>query len=1212
MAVAVLFFLVGLSAVMATHQELSRYCLLSNPINERRSGICTANDVRIAQIVLVGAPRSCVVGDKVSITMKANFVATANARYDVGSYIALDGGDAYTGECYGYTLHNVTTGVPPVNVGSLAGNSDGPFAEKEGSDADLCGDLDQGDDVWQTIRNVTFVCRDVNSDGVADVGTCLSWDINTKNRCTDINTALLGTNSKCNCGSVNVLGLNVCSTAQLQCRGTSGVINDAPCEPVHSSRVIITSSSSSTQFPPSAVLYANMYLDFQTIDQHLAFEWFNQTDINSANLDTRFFNSVNTVIREDIEYPCTTTARTLCGGGCRSIFRSNVIPRLFREASDTATSCPNLGTISTALTAASFTCFAKALTATSPKESVSIIFAKGGVIGGALTKEGTIWELFQVNGTRGAVLASPINPSTPRSWNSPFNLRPVQQTTFYDFNKLNTVTGCSGTIPCPDATHVAFAVDEQTSVDALGFSTSVKGLLKDTVYGFSSPAAQFGIGWSNGNGATSTSSIVLTAPSLLIGDKTSLSNFIAARVQFRGTTDFAHLIQTTINTYWPTAPSATSPPRKLVVFVGGADSPVHGISWATVQALYISRGVTVFVEAFGSGAGQTALIANIAPNPNLVYSWANANLLSSDYGFLWRKLCPGTTPLCPCGGFCECSSGASCTCPASCNSNDACRPATCTNGATGCVADPGAALQCTGSNKCKIYAPCVDSEPNAPTGNASCPTPVDVVCPVSPDPCFSYTCDPSVGCTLVPKTCPASDGCNSFRCNSSNAGKCEAFSVKNCDDGNRCTVDSCTAGVCSNVAATATQLQAICPVGSCQTATCVNNVCTVTGVCDPADPCLTNACASVVSSCSSVVCISKATANASAWDCQDIPATAGSTERADCVAALSGNPARYCYNNPTPGACPASTMCDTYSCVSGACRQTQTVCNPRNSCETASCDPVRGCVFQPIACPVNDSCTTYSCSAGVCVASPVVCGGVVDKCRPKRCVVPSGCVEFDPCLGAPSADPCKQSVCQLAPSNANGYTCNSSSALAVDCRDFTCRAAGVPARVVVSVGARDAFLAAYGTVTPVCDELQCTVDTCDASTGCVNTPSLCAATGCNATLGCFETNNADNYTPGVCQFTVVQSLIDFCGVCLGDFTTCFFASVSAAATAGGIAGGVVAGIVVGAVIAALLAAFLSKKSYDYYQAKSSMSSTGLNNNPAFKADNNIGTMPDRH
>ncbi len=95
-----------------------------------------------------------------------------------------------------------------------------------------------------------------------------------------------------------------------------------------------------------------------------------------------------------------------------------------------------------------------------------------------------------------------------------------------------------------------------------------------------------------------------------------------------------------------------------------------------------------------------------------------------------------------------------------------------------------------------------------------------------------------------------------------------------------------------------------------------------------------------------------------------------------------------------------------------------------------------------------------------------------------------------------------------------------------------------------------------------------------------------------------------------CNFQNISSLIDLCGVCLGDNTGCFFSSVIGASAIGGIAGGVVAGIVVAAVIAALIALWLSKKGYDYYKAKSDMVSAGATANPYFAENKMAGNFPD--
>ncbi len=141
----------------------------------------------------------------------------------------------------------------------------------------------------------------------------------------------------------------------------------------------------------------------------------------------------------------------------------------------------------------------------------------------------------------------------------------------------------------------------------------------------------------------------------------------------------------------------------------------------------------------------------------------------------------------------------------------------------------------------------------------------------------------------------------------------------------------------------------------------------------------------------------------------------------------------------------------------------------------------------------------------------------------------------------------------------------------------------------------------------------CSVVTCDVKQGCIKTPIICpldSSSTCAIVDGCYLPGNANGYPSG-CRIVNLTSLFDFCGIFLGDNTTCFFSSVVGAATVAGITGGAVAGIVVACVIAALIAAYASRKTYEYYKAKSDFSSSGLNQNPFFKDPGNTGIMPPR-
>ena len=57
----------------------------------------------------------------------------------------------------------------------------------------------------------------------------------------------------------------------------------------------------------------------------------------------------------------------------------------------------------------------------------------------------------------------------------------------------------------------------------------------------------------------------------------------------------------------------------------------------------------------------------------------------------------------------------------------------------------------------------------------------------------------------------------------------------------------------------------------------------------------------------------------------------------------------------------------------------------------------------------------------------------------------------------------------------------------------------------------------------------------------------------------------------------ITTLFDFCGVCLGDNTACFFSSIVPVSSIAGISAGAAAGIALAAILGVLLAAWFSKK-----------------------------------
>jgi hypothetical protein len=193
--------------------------------------VCTAYDVRLKELVIVNLVNGCTeapVGQ-----MEAEFEALVEAapdRYDIGFFIALDGGDAKaaTGSCFHGYLDAITQPLNPTPVygdwyPASGGdgipdvyNLDPNFAgywDGEPRDADdLCGDMEANTQVLKRLQGtLTLPCTDLvdaagdpGADGFVDVGVCASWDNNANTTCTNVTEAVPGTGSKCGCSRINL------------------------------------------------------------------------------------------------------------------------------------------------------------------------------------------------------------------------------------------------------------------------------------------------------------------------------------------------------------------------------------------------------------------------------------------------------------------------------------------------------------------------------------------------------------------------------------------------------------------------------------------------------------------------------------------------------------------------------------------------------------------------------------------------------------------------------------------------------------------------------------------------------------------------------------------------------------------------------------------------------------------------------------------------
>ena len=176
---------------------------------------CTAEDVRVASVDLLSVIDGCsAVGDTATAEMSLNLEVNAAQRYDIGVYIATDGGDARNGVCFKEYLPTPLVGAPA--LGDILSGY-GPYWSG-GADADVCGDAEQNDITVDPVRRllstssdaaapagVTLDCRDSDDDGFLDFDYCSGWRNNTKFTCTGLATAgIVQTAAKCKCDTINI------------------------------------------------------------------------------------------------------------------------------------------------------------------------------------------------------------------------------------------------------------------------------------------------------------------------------------------------------------------------------------------------------------------------------------------------------------------------------------------------------------------------------------------------------------------------------------------------------------------------------------------------------------------------------------------------------------------------------------------------------------------------------------------------------------------------------------------------------------------------------------------------------------------------------------------------------------------------------------------------------------------------------------------------
>lgn len=173
------FATVGLIAVTAQAQT----CLEDQAGGAQN---CTANDATGASILVTNIDVPCN-GSTAQVDLEVTASAgNAATRYDLGIFVAQDGGNALTGSCARQYAQSGDSGASDV-------------------DGDACYDKGAAaDPVIMSLNNVTLACSGANQDSVA---VCLSWgqnpdkvDTDGNNTCDNVDDLIPGSTSKCICG----------------------------------------------------------------------------------------------------------------------------------------------------------------------------------------------------------------------------------------------------------------------------------------------------------------------------------------------------------------------------------------------------------------------------------------------------------------------------------------------------------------------------------------------------------------------------------------------------------------------------------------------------------------------------------------------------------------------------------------------------------------------------------------------------------------------------------------------------------------------------------------------------------------------------------------------------------------------------------------------------------------------------------------------------
>ncbi|WOJ94682.1 hypothetical protein R0135_05820 [Congregibacter variabilis] len=163
-------FLVMFHAVAPTPAFAQGSC----PPDFGNGRLCTAKDFEVTGVVVSG-PSECTAGETIAVELVVGLTATSNERYDIGLFVADNGGELIGGAQCSFTSLSPQTTVD----GLFAGTNPAGLGPYRNLDGDACGDVASSDgENYRRFSLPSVLCEDRDGDGDVDINGLVVWSQN--------------------------------------------------------------------------------------------------------------------------------------------------------------------------------------------------------------------------------------------------------------------------------------------------------------------------------------------------------------------------------------------------------------------------------------------------------------------------------------------------------------------------------------------------------------------------------------------------------------------------------------------------------------------------------------------------------------------------------------------------------------------------------------------------------------------------------------------------------------------------------------------------------------------------------------------------------------------------------------------------------------------------------------------------------------------------